>query len=591
MLKFQSIFAIFLALQFLRPLGLAGQGFLKAEGQKIVNQKGENVLLRGIGLGGWMIQEGYMLHLQKEGQQYRIRERVAALIGEEKTKLFYQAWLSNHTTRSDIDSLHAWGFNAVRLPMHYNLFTLPVQEEPVAGQNTWLPIGFALTDSLVKWCKQDSMYVILDLHAAPGGQGNDLNISDRNPLQPSLWQSEENKRKTIALWRKLAARYAREPTVGGYDILNEPNWGFEDTLNDRNGLHEQKNIPLKALLVAITIAIREVDKTHMIIIEGNGWGNNYKGMLGPWDDNMVLSFHKYWNNNDLESIQHILQIREKYQVPVWLGETGENSNLWFTQAIRLLESQNIGWSWWPLKKLGNNNPLQIPSNTGYDALVDYWNGKPGTSAPDSSTTYKSLMLLAEDSKCENNVIHRDVIDAMIRQPFDDQALPFKKNDITANGTSIQAVDYDLGINGVAYFDLDTANYRISTGKQSMGNFGGMYRNDGVDIYRDSADPAHFYVGKIEKGEWLQYTVRVLESGRYDLVLTVAAEANGSELSVLDNGQPLATNVNIESTGGNETWKSVVQKNIYLSQGIHRLRIICTKEGYHFSRFSLDLKGP
>ena len=112
------------------------QGFLKADGQKIVNDKGENVVLRGVGLGGWMLQEGYMLHLNKEGQQYRIRQRIASLIGEEKTDAFYKAWLANHTTKSDIDSLHAWGFNSVRLPMHYKLFTLPADQEPEAGKNT-----------------------------------------------------------------------------------------------------------------------------------------------------------------------------------------------------------------------------------------------------------------------------------------------------------------------------------------------------------------------------------------------------------------------------------------------------------------------
>src|SRR5450631_1969782 len=103
-------------------------GILKAEGKWIVNGSGENIQLRGIGLGGWMVQEGYMLRLQKEGQQYRIRQRITDLIGEEETKAFYQAWLSNNTTQSDIDSLHAWGFNSVRLPMHYNLFTLPIEQ-------------------------------------------------------------------------------------------------------------------------------------------------------------------------------------------------------------------------------------------------------------------------------------------------------------------------------------------------------------------------------------------------------------------------------------------------------------------------------
>ena len=34
---------------------------LKTSGQKIVNDKGENIQLRGLGPGGWMLQEGYML--------------------------------------------------------------------------------------------------------------------------------------------------------------------------------------------------------------------------------------------------------------------------------------------------------------------------------------------------------------------------------------------------------------------------------------------------------------------------------------------------------------------------------------------------
>src|SRR5450432_693871 len=312
------------------------QGFLKADGKKSVNENGDNVVLRGVGLGGWMVQEGYMLHLNKDGQQYKIKQHIETLLGKQQTQAFYQAWLSNHTTKSDIDSLHAWGFNSVRLPMHYNLFTLPVDQESDSGKNTWLTVGFALTDSLVSWCKANHIYLILDLHAAPGGQGNDLNISDRDSSKPSLWDSEANKQKTIALWKKIAERYKNEQWIGGYDILNEPNWGFTDPANDRNGTKEPVNAPLKKLLNDITAAIREVDKNHIIIIEGNGWGNNYNGMLPTWDNNMVLSFHKYWNYNRQQDIRKILDTRNQYNVPVWLGETGENSNVWYAEAIRLL---------------------------------------------------------------------------------------------------------------------------------------------------------------------------------------------------------------------------------------------------------------
>src|SRR5215218_8351452 len=223
------------------------QGFLRADGKRIVNEKGENILLRGMGLGGWMLQEGYMLRVSGQGQQHKIRARITELVGETKTQEFYNAWLANHTRKIDIDSMARWGFNSVRLPIHYNLYTLPVEQEPVAGQNTWLEKGFKMTDDLLQWCKANKIYLILDLHAAPGGQGNDLNISDRDPSKPSLWQSEENQQKTIALWRKLAERYKNEAWIGGYDIINEPNWGFEDAQNDRNGTKEKTNVALKRL--------------------------------------------------------------------------------------------------------------------------------------------------------------------------------------------------------------------------------------------------------------------------------------------------------------------------------------------------------
>jgi endoglucanase len=561
-------------------------GFLKADGKWIVNGRGEHLQLRGIGLGGWMIQEGYMLHLDHEGQQYRIRQRIEAIIGKDRTDEFYAAWLSNQTSRSDMDSLHAWGFNSVRLPMHYNLFTLPVEGEAEAGKNTWLTKGFALTDSLVTWCKANHMYVFLDLHAAPGGQGNDLNISDRNPSKPSLWQSETNKQKTIALWRTIAERYASDTTIGGYDILNEPNWGFEDTAGDRNGLKEQKNQPLKQLLTDITKAIREVDKNHIIVIEGNGWGNNYRGMLPAWDNNMVLSFHKYWNNNDQQSIQHILNFRDQYNIPVWLGETGENSNVWFTDAIRLFESNQIGWSWWPLKKLGNNNPLQIKSNSVYDSLTDYWNGKI-KSAPSPENVYRSLMELASWAKCENNIVHQDVIDAMIRQPFSNESKPFGPN-LVSSGSTIAAVDYDLGVNGVAYYDKDTGNYYISTGKPSAGNRGRVYRNDGVDIYSDSLHQGKYYVGHIEDGEWLQYTVDVEREGIYDIVLSIS-NSSENRMIVLSNSES-PRSYQVISFGQAKERLEIKFKNFKLKQGIQQIKVMAAKGEFNFYKMTFTYKS-
>jgi hypothetical protein len=566
--KQEAVRLLAFVLFFIYSATVAAQGYLKADGKRIVNEKGENVVLRGMGLGGWMLQEGYMLRVRGEGQQYKIRQRIDSLIGAKRTQEFYDAWLANHTRKIDIDSMRAWGFNSVRLPMHYNLYTLPVELETVPGQNTWLEKGFAMTDRLLAWCKKNKIYLILDLHAAPGGQGNDLNIADIDTSKPRLWESEANKQKMIALWRKLAARYVNEPWVGAYDIINEPNWGFADPVSDKNGTQEKGNEPLRQLLVDVTKAIREVDKKHIIIIEGNGWGNNYSGILPPWDNNMVLSFHKYWNKNDPASIQHIIKARDQYNVPVWLGETGENSNVWFSEAIRLLESNNIGWAWWPLKKIGFNNPLEIKSNGAYDQLLDYWSGKGNKPEPD--TAYRGLMELANSAKLENATYHKDVIDAMFRQPFSVKVKSFKPHKIAAV-TAIAAVDYDLGRNGIAYFDMDTADYWVS-GQRGVGNKGRTYRNDGVDIRKDSTANESYYVSDFEKGEWLQYTVQVVKKGTYTLRLQSRSDTAGSSISIRVNGGNPTKEATVSQMGSSKTWQIQEINTIRLNAGTQVVRI-------------------
>lgn len=388
------------------------QAFLHTNGKTIVDRKGNPVLLRGIGLGGWMLQEPYMLKLTKVAKnQQDIRAKITQLIGAKKTQAFYNAWLKNGMQKSDVDSLKAWGFNSIRLPMHYDLYTLPVNKEPVKGKNTWLKKGFELTDSLLRWCSEDSIYLILDLHAAPGGQGHDLPIADRNPDEPSLWQSNANQQKTIALWKKLATRYKDEKWIGGYDLLNEPNWSFEHPLDKKDhGTKDTLNTPLRNLLIEITRAIRSVDTHHIIFIEGNGWANNYNGIMPPWDNNMVVSFHKYWNKNNVASIQKYLDIREKYNVPLWLGESGENNNQWYRDAIHLMESHNIGWCWWPLKKIGTNNPLEVKMPDGYKKIIRYWEGK--GPKPSEKEAFDAFMQLAENYKTKNLVVHYDVLNTL-----------------------------------------------------------------------------------------------------------------------------------------------------------------------------------
>jgi hypothetical protein len=560
---------------------LFSQGFLKANGKMIVNEKGEEIIFRGMGLGGWMLQEPYMLSLSGVASaQYDIRKKIVDLIGEANTKKFYEAWLDNHCTRSDIDSLAAWGFNSVRLPMHYNLFTLPVEKEPVAGKNTWLTKGFTLIDSLLSWCKADKIYLILDLHATPGGQGNDVAISDRDTSKPSLWQSELNKQKTIALWRKLAERYANEQWIGGYDLINETNWGFQNA-SDKNGCAETENVPLKKMLTDITDAIRQVDKKHVIFIEANCWANNYNGIFPLWDNNIVVSFHKYWNSNDQQSIQKFLDIRDKYNVPVWCGESGENSNVWFTDAIGLFEKNKIGWAWWPLKKFGLNNPLQIKQNNGYKQLISYWKGQ--SPKPSQADAFTALMQLTEDIKAENNNMHKDVIDAMFRQVNSFETIPFKQHIIKPN-TIVFAVDYDLGRNHFAYMDNDSADYHVSTGKRTAGNRGGQYRNDGVDIEACTDSLTNgFNVGWIEDGEWLQYTINVEKTDLYNLNIRIAS-GHESNIQILVNDVAVVENISLKEGAGDKDWETTTVTNIHLTKGISRFKIFVVKGDFKLNYF-------
>jgi hypothetical protein len=520
------------------------------------------------------------------GTQWQIKAKIESLIGTINTEKFYDAWHANHITRADIDSMASWGFNSVRLPMHYNLYTLPIEEEPIAGQNTWLEKGFAMTDSLINWCEANKMYVILDLHAAPGGQGKDAAISDANPAKPTLWESDANKNKTIALWKKLAERYVNEPWVGGYDLINEPNWSFT-TGGNQNGCSENSNAPLRKMYVDITTAIRQVDKKHIIIIEGNCWGNNYNGIFPVWDNNMVLSFHKYWSVNDQGSIAGIVGLRNQQNMPIWLGESGENSNVWFTDALRLAESNGIGWAWWPEKKINSVvGPLTIIKTQAYQNLLNYFQF--GGTAPSVSSATNTLMAMAENAKIGNCIFHKDVIDAMFRQLNDSTTLPFSSHSVPG---VVSAPNYDLGRMGKAYFDTDNADYHVTTGTNTSWNSGSSYRNDGVDIgVSFDTDPSSngYYVGWTADNEWLQYTIDIDSTAAYTVNFRYAALNAGAKIKLLVNDAVITGILSLTATGGNQKWTTLPINDVILYKGRQKIKVFFEKGGANFSSIGFFL---
>lgn len=553
------------------------QNFLQTSGRAIVNENQDTILLKGMGLGGWMVQEGYMLQTSGfANPQHKIRETIENLIGTEDTELFYEAWLSNHVRKSDIDSLKSWGFNSVRLPMHYNLFTLPIEDEPIEGEDTWLDKGFELTDQLIEWCKENEMYVILDMHAAPGGQGMDAAISDYDDTKPSLWESAENRRKLVALWARISDRYADEEWVAGYDLLNEVNWDLPG------------GNALRTIYQNITQEIRAQGDNHIVFIEGNWFANDFTGLTPPWTDNFVYSPHKYWSNNDEATMQWVIDLRNNYNVPLYLGETGENSNVWFRDAARLFEDLDIGWAWWPMKKVESiSGPLSIIKSTEYQSLLDYWNGN--GSAPTAVFATGALMDLTEKLKTENCVYQKDVIDALFRQVYSNETLPFKNHTVPG---LIHATDYDLGVVGQAYQDKTVANYQVSTGEFTSWNEGWAYRNDGVDIEEseNTINSNGYNVGFMDVDEWMQYEVNVEESGVYEVHVRTSSGGSGGMFHFSMDGGDITPKSVAGPTGDWQNWQTVVVPNIIINEGDKKLRFYTDDAGFNLSSFDFIKTG-
>ncbi|MFT6870314.1 carbohydrate-binding protein [Polaribacter sp.] len=547
-LLFSLVFSCLLNAQGLRTLG-----------KKIINSNGDEVLLKGIGLGGWMLQEGYMMNSSGAADtQHKFIEKLNTLIGEEETEVFYSNWRKNFVTKQDIDSIASWGYNSVRLAMHYNLFTPPIENEPVSGENTWLNTGFEMVDELLTWCEANEIYLILDMHAAPGGQGEDAAISDYDDTKPSLWESELNKNKTVALWGKLAERYKDKEWIGGYDLINEINWPLEGSV-------------IRDLYVKITNAIRAHDASHIIFIEGNWFANDFSGLTPPWDSNIVYSPHKYWTYNDTASIQWVLDLREQHNVPLWIGESGENSNVWYTEAINLFEDNNIGWAWWPWKRIETVvSPFSINSNLKYEAIINYWKGE--GAKPSVEDAIEGLKQLTTDLLVDNNVYSKDVVDACLRQPQDETHIPYANHIIPG---VIHLSDYDLGTNGIAYNDLDYANFGLSTGEYQPWNSGWKYRNDGVDIEKnsDNTNSNGYHIGFIQKSEWLKYTVNIEETGFYNIKFRYATQTAGGKVKFFLNDVDIAGDVNLGNTGGWNNFVFHIENNKYLQAGKHILKVL------------------
>lgn len=402
----KKVFLFLLAFCALTNFAFAQTGkFFSTKGKDIIGPDGKPFLLRGTNLGNWLVPEGYMFKLKKVNSPRLINQALEELIGPEEARIFWKKFQDNYITQADIKFLKSTGMNSIRIPFNYKLFT----SEDYMGMNN-PNRGFELLDRVLGWCKQEKLYVLLDMHCAPGGQTGD-NIDD-GAGYPFLFKSAAARKQTADIWKRIATRYKNETIILGYDLLNEPIAHYFDV--------KELNPYLEPTYKEITAAIRSVDKNHVLFLGGAQWDSNFKVFGKPFDSKLVYTFHKYWTDANQQVIQEYIDFRDKYNVPIYVGETGENTDEWVRDFRIVCEKNNIGWHYWPYKKLDNTRgfmSFNVPA--GYDEIIDYTEKNRSSyedirkAAPaDREKIKQALNAFLENSKFANCIPQRGYIEAL-----------------------------------------------------------------------------------------------------------------------------------------------------------------------------------
>lgn len=394
---------LFCFLVFAFSLNANGQRFFSTKGKDIIDPQGVPTALKGINLGNWLVPEGYMFKFEEATSPRLINDLITELSGSEFTKYFWSQFLANYITSKDISFIKSLGLNSIRVPFHYKLFT----EEDYLGYEKRM--GFSLIDSLINWCRKEKLYIILDMHCAPCGQTGQ-NIDDSHGY-PWLFEDEACITKTAQIWKDIARRYRNEPVIIGYDLLNEPIPHFYDTA--------RLNPKLEPVYKTIVRAIREVDINHIVFIGGSQWNTNFSHFGPPFDPKSVYTFHRYWSDTTQSVIQDVITLRDRYNVPVWLGESGENTDNWIKSFRGLLDKNNIGWCFWPYKKMDDPRCIvSYPKPINYDLIIEYDKQpelgfeKMFTRLPPFELVRKTLEEFARASNFKNCTPNKGFIDAL-----------------------------------------------------------------------------------------------------------------------------------------------------------------------------------
>ncbi len=322
------------------------------EGRHFIAPDGRVLHIKGISLGNWLMPEGYMFKFEVAKAPRQIYGAFDRLLGADKAASFWKQYRDTYVAQDDIRFIASVGFNTVRIPLHWNLF--------MSDDGTMTGDGWALLDRVLGWVREAGLLAIVDLHAAPGGQTG-INHDD-GPGYPLMFYVPRDRDLTVKLWRAIALRYRGNPSILGYDLLNEPIAPYHDiaTLNPR----------LEPFYRRVTEAIREVDPGRIVFLAAGQWSSSFDMFGPPFADNLAYTYHSFWASTKRNSIQRHLNFSERYDVPLFLGETGELTDAWNEGFRKLHEVHDIGWSFWTYKNLDSpSTVVSIPRPEGWDQIV------------------------------------------------------------------------------------------------------------------------------------------------------------------------------------------------------------------------------
>jgi len=310
----------------------------------------------------------------------------------------------------------------------------------------------------------------------------------------------------------------------------------------------------------LTNEIRKIDQKHMIILEGYNWSNNWSVFTETIDNNVVYQFHYYcWSNPDhLNDISHYIKERERLNAPVWVGETGERNPAIYFATTQYFETNNIGWSFWPWKKIDNRQVVySVKAPDGYDKIIEY---SRGGEKPSKETAEQVLNQLLENIKVENCDFLEHITQAMLRQ------VPAK----------IFAVNYGHDGAGISYLVNDTVKAQY-------------YRtNDPVKTVLLPEEPEKQRRNQkiaivLNTGENTSYTVFGTED--FHATVSIKAKANTANSVFKFTVNDLTTEIQAVDT----TWNEFVFDNAQVKTGENNLKAEVSAGNISFLYFDVKRK--